>query len=181
MQSRSLEILVGFFVCLGVAAIFLLTFRVASLNSVGHGGTYRVKAEFDTIGSLATGASVKLAGVKIGRVRSIGIDPKTFQAAVTLEIENSQSDIPDDSTAKILTAGLLGEQYVGIEPGGDDQSLKDGSTIKYTQSALVLENLIGQMLTSFTQKDNNNQGNSQSQGQNPSPAPAPANPAPKSK
>jgi phospholipid/cholesterol/gamma-HCH transport system substrate-binding protein len=173
MQSRALEILVGFFVCLGVAAVFLLTFRVASLNTVGGGSSYQVTADFDSIGSLAPGASVKLAGVKIGRVKSIGIDSKTFQAVVTLEIEGSQSNIPDDSTAKILTAGLLGEQYVGIEPGGDDQSLKNGSQIKFTQSALVLENLIGQFLTSFAQKDNN-QGNPQNQqNQNAAPAPAP--------
>lgn len=178
MQSRALEILVGFFVCLGVAAIFLLTFRVASLNTVGGGSSYQVTADFDSIGSLAPGASVKLAGVKIGRVKAIGIDPKTFQAVVTLEIEGSQSNIPADSTAKILTAGLLGEQYVGIEPGGDDQSLKNGSQIKFTQSALVLENLIGQFLTSFAQKDNNSQGSSQNQSPNQNSAPAPA---PKSK
>jgi phospholipid/cholesterol/gamma-HCH transport system substrate-binding protein len=172
MQSRALEILVGFFVCLGVAAVFLLTFRVASLNTVGGGNSYQVTADFDSIGSLAPGASVKLAGVKIGRVKSIGIDSKSFQAVVTLEIDGSQSNIPVDSTAKILTAGLLGEQYVGIEPGGDDQSLKNGSQIKFTQSALVLENLIGQFLTSFAQKDNN-QGNQQNQNQNAAPAPAP--------
>jgi phospholipid/cholesterol/gamma-HCH transport system substrate-binding protein len=176
MQSRALEVLVGFFVCLGVAAIFLLTFRVASLNSVGSGsGSYRVTADFDNIGSLAPGASVKMAGVRIGRVRSIGIDPKSFQAVVTLEIDGSYSNIPDDSTAKILTAGLLGEQYVGVEPGGDDQALKNGDQVKFTQSALVLENLIGQFLTSFTQKDNS-QGSPQNQNpaqQPPAPAPAP--------
>jgi phospholipid/cholesterol/gamma-HCH transport system substrate-binding protein len=182
MQSRALEILVGFFVCLGVAAVFLLTFSVASLNTTGAGG-YQVTAEFDTIGSLAPGASVKLAGVKIGRVRSIAIDPKTFQAVVTLEIQGSHANIPDDSTAKILTAGLLGEQYVGLEPGGDDQSLKNGSQIKFTQSAMVLENLIGQFLTSFTQKDSNSQNQGQNQGtpQNQNSAPQAPAPAPKSK
>ncbi len=154
MQSRTLEILVGFFVCLGVAAIFLLTFRVASLDTVGTGSNnYRVIARFDTIGGLANGASVRMAGVKIGRVKGISIDPKTFQAVTTMEIEGSQSNIPEDSTAKILTSGLLGEQYVGLEPGGDDQVLKNGDEIKFTQSAFVLENLIGQMLTSITQKD----------------------------
>ena len=175
MQSRALEILVGFFVCLGVAAIFLLTFRVASLDTVGSGSNnYKVTARFDTIGGLAMGASVRMAGVKIGRVKGISIDPASFQAVTTLEIEGSQSNIPQDSTAKILTSGLLGEQYVGLEPGGDDKPLKNGDEIKFTQSAFVLENLIGQFLTSMTQKDNNS-----SQSQNAA-QPAPAA-APKSK
>ncbi len=175
MQSRALEILVGFFVCLGVAAIFLLTFRVASLDTVGTGSNnYKVTARFDTIGGLAMGASVRMAGVKIGRVKGISIDPTSFQAVTTLEIEGSQSNIPQDSTAKILTSGLLGEQYVGLEPGGDDKPLKNGDEIKFTQSAFVLENLIGQFLTSMTQKDNNS-----SQSQNAA-QPAPAA-APKSK
>jgi len=178
MQSRTLEILVGFFVCLGVAAIFLLTFRVASLDTVGAGGkTYQVTAKFDTIGGLAVGASVRMAGVKIGRVKGIGIDPKSFQAVTTLEIDGRQSNIPVDSTAKILTSGLLGEQYIGLEPGGDDNSLKNGDELKFTQSAFVLENLIGQFLTSMTQKDNskdNNQGSAPPQsGGQAQPAPAP--------
>jgi phospholipid/cholesterol/gamma-HCH transport system substrate-binding protein len=152
MQSRALEILVGLFVCLGVAAVFILTFRVASLNTVGpSGSSYTVTAKFDTIGSLAPGASVKLAGVKIGRVRSIGIDPNTFQAVVKLQIDSSYNNIPRDSGAKILTAGLLGEQYVSIDPGGAEQSLKDGDEIKFTQSAFVLENIIGQFLVNMTQ------------------------------
>ncbi|MFX8949729.1 MlaD family protein, partial [Acinetobacter baumannii] len=89
----------------------------------------------------------------IGRVRSIAIDPQTFQAVVKLEIDGSHNNIPQDSDAKILTSGLLGEQYIGITPGGDDQPLKDGDEIKFTQSALVLENLIGQFLTSVTSKE----------------------------
>lgn len=174
MQSRTLEILVGFFVCLGVAAIFLLTFRVASLDTVGTGSNnYRITARFDTIGGLATGASVRMAGVKIGRVKGITIDPSSFQAVTTLEIDGRQSNIPQDSTAKILTSGLLGEQYVGLEPGGDDKTLRNGDEIKFTQSAFVLENLIGQFLTSMTQKDNN-QGSSQPQNAaQPAPTPAP--------
>ena len=175
MQSRALEILVGFFVCLGVAAIFLLTFRVASLDTVGSGGNnYRVTAKFDTIGGLAVGASVRMAGVRIGRVKGISIDPKSFQAVTTLEIDGRQSNIPEDSTAKILTSGLLGEQYVGLEPGGDDKPLKNGDEIKFTQSAFVLENLIGQFLTSMTQKDSSpksDQGSTQNQNTAPPPAP----------
>ncbi|MFA5939031.1 MAG: outer membrane lipid asymmetry maintenance protein MlaD [Sinimarinibacterium sp.] len=148
MQSKALEILVGLFVCLGVAAVFVLTFRVASLESVGNGDTYAVSAKFGNIGGLKAGSAVTLAGVKIGRVRSIGIDPATFEAQVQLDIAARYDRIPEDSSAKILTAGLLGEQYIGLEPGGLDEYLKDGGTLELTQGALVLENLIGQFLSS---------------------------------
>jgi phospholipid/cholesterol/gamma-HCH transport system substrate-binding protein len=147
MQSRALEILVGFFVCLGVAAVFVLTFRVASLDTVGNGdAVYRVSGLFQNIGGLKSGAAVSMAGVKIGRVRDIAIDPKSFEARVTMDISKQYDKIPEDSSAKILTSGLLGEQYIGLEPGGMDDYLKDGSEITLTQSALVLENLIGQFL-----------------------------------
>lgn len=145
--------LVGFFVCLGVAAVFVLTFRVASVNSVGSGGTYTVTADFDNIGSLSPGTSVKLAGVRIGSVTGIRIDPKTFQAVVSMTISDKHNDIPTDSAAKILTAGLLGEQYVGIDPGGAPDSLKNGNHIMFTQSAFILENVIGQFLVNMTQKN----------------------------
>jgi phospholipid/cholesterol/gamma-HCH transport system substrate-binding protein len=166
MQSRALEILVGFFVCLGVAAIFILTLRVASTDTISSGkNDYHVTAKFDTIGGLARGASVRMSGVKIGRVTSISIDPNTFQAVTNLEIEASQSHIPEDSVAKILTSGLLGEQYVGLEPGGDDKPLKNGDEIKFTQSAFVLENLIGQFLTSMTEKSGKSSSQDGSQDQ----------------
>lgn len=148
MQSKALEILVGFFFALGVGAIFILTFRVASLNSVGAGESYRVTAAFENIGGLKYGAAVTLAGVRIGRVREIVIDPATFEAKVTLEISNEYSNIPKDTGANIFTAGLLGEQYIGLAPGGDEETLADGDEIMFTQSALVLENLIGQFLVS---------------------------------
>ncbi|TDU26833.1 phospholipid/cholesterol/gamma-HCH transport system substrate-binding protein [Panacagrimonas perspica] len=158
MQSRALEMLVGLFVCLGVAAVFVLTFRVASLDTVGGAGsTYRVVASFENIGGLKQGSAVTMAGVKIGRVRDIVIDPNTYEANVTLELSNTYNTIPEDSNAKILTAGLLGEQYVGIEVGGADEPLKDGSKLKLTQSALVLENLIGQFLSSQGDKKGDTQ------------------------
>lgn len=153
MQSRALELVVGFFFCLGVAAVFVLTFRVASLNTVSGGeGTYRVTAMFDNIGGLKSGSKVTLSGVSIGRVRDITIDRQTFEARVTVEISKAYNNIPKDSNAKILTAGLLGDQYLGIEAGGDPASLKDGDQIKFTQDALVLENIIGQVLVSKTQE-----------------------------
>ncbi|TAM09781.1 MAG: outer membrane lipid asymmetry maintenance protein MlaD [Nevskiaceae bacterium] len=169
MQSRALEILVGFFVCLGVAAIFVLTFRVASTDNIGGGGGYTLTADFSNIGSLSPGASVKLAGVRIGSVTGISIDPKTFQAVVAMRISDQHRDIPDDSAAKILTAGLLGEQYVGLEPGGSLDALKDGGRIQFTQSAFVLENVIGQFLTGMVQKGSQSSGS-------PGAAPAPATP-----
>ncbi len=154
MQSRALEILVGFFVCLGVAAIFVLTFRVASLDSYGDGDTYRVTAKFANIGGLKSGSAVTVAGVKVGRVDAIQIEPATFQAVVSLDIAKSYDKIPEDSSAKILTAGLLGEQYIGLEPGGLDEYLTDGSELTLTQGALVLENLIGQFLSSNNDGEN---------------------------
>ncbi len=185
MQSRALEMLVGLFVCLGVAAVFVLTFRVASLDTVGgSGSTYRVIASFENIGGLKQGSAVTMAGVKIGRVRDIVIDPNTFEANVTLELSNTYNTIPDDSNAKILTAGLLGEQYVGIEVGGADEPLKDGSKLKLTQSALVLENLIGQFLSSQGDKKGDTQladaigklADSLGSKNSPAPSPAPATP-----
>lgn len=158
MQSRALEMLVGLFVCLGVAAVFVMTFRVASLDTVGGSGqTYKVVASFDNIGGLKPGSAVTMAGVKIGRVRDIAINADTFEADVMLELSDSYANIPEDSNAKILTAGLLGEQYIGIEAGGADESLQDGSKLKLTQSALVLENLIGQFLSSQGSDDGNAQ------------------------
>ena len=149
MQSRALEILVGFFVCLGIAAVFVMTFRVASLDTVGgKEGTYRVSGTFENIGGLKVGSSVTMAGVKVGRVQSISIDPSTFKARVSLDLSNTYNKIPEDTSAKILTSGLLGDQYIGLEPGGMDDYLKDGSELTLTQSALVLENLIGQFVSS---------------------------------
>jgi phospholipid/cholesterol/gamma-HCH transport system substrate-binding protein len=171
-----MEMLVGLFFCLGVGAIFILTFRVASLSSVGPGKAYHVTATFENIGGLKRGAAVTIAGVRIGRVRNITVDPSSFEAKVTLELSNQYDNIPVDSNAKILTAGLLGEQYIGLEPGGDEKSLKDGDTIKFTQSAFVLENIIGQVLVSMTNKggkkdDNAAPAPAQAPAQTPTPAP----------
>lgn len=177
MHSRALEVVVGMFVCLGVAAIFVLTFRVASANTVSGGATFSVHAEFENIGSLSAGASVKLAGVRIGRVTGISIDPTTFDADVRMSIAAEHNNIPTDSSAKILTAGLLGEQYVGIEPGGSEQNLKNGDQMKFTQSAFILENLLGQLLVSMSgNKSNEGQSggggnNAPAGGQTAAPAP----------
>jgi phospholipid/cholesterol/gamma-HCH transport system substrate-binding protein len=146
MQTKALELLVGAFFALGVAAVFIMTFRVASVSGVGEGKGYSVTADFENIGGLRIGAAVTLAGVRVGRVRDIVIEPTTFEARVHMRIANEYGNLPKDTSAAILTAGLLGEQYIGLSPGGEEEALADGDAIKFTQSALVLENLIGQFV-----------------------------------
>jgi phospholipid/cholesterol/gamma-HCH transport system substrate-binding protein len=147
MSKKGIEALVGFFVLLGLLALVFLALKAANLGSFNGEKGYAVTALFDNIGGLKPRAPVRSAGVSVGRVKSIGLDPKTFQGVVTLEIHNGVM-FPKDSSAKILTAGLLGDQYVGIEPGADDKNLEPGAVITQTQSAVVLENLIGQFLFS---------------------------------
>lgn len=153
MQTKALELLVGLFFTLGVAAVFIMTFRVASLDAGSANDSFAVTADFENIGGLKPGAAVTLAGVRIGRVRSIVIDPTTFEARVTMRIEKAYDNIPKDSSASIFTAGLLGEQYIGLSPGGEDDTLREGDAIKFTQSALVLENLIGQFVAGMASGD----------------------------
>lgn len=145
MGRKGIESLVGVFVLLGIVAIFYLALKAANLASFNTGETYTLTAKFDNIGGLKVRAPVRSAGVTVGRVASITLDTRTYQGLVTLEIQKSV-EFPADTSAKILTAGLLGDQYIGLEPGGDDKMLKNGDTIKMTQSAVVLENLIGQFL-----------------------------------
>jgi phospholipid/cholesterol/gamma-HCH transport system substrate-binding protein len=147
MGKKSIETLVGAFVLLGMLGLVFLALKAANLGNVGGGDTYSVQARFDNIGGLKPRAPVRAAGVTVGRVKSIALDAKTFQGVVTMDIEKTYA-FPKDTAAKILTAGLLGDQYIGLEPGGDDQNLVAGNTIAQTQSAVVLENLIGQFLTS---------------------------------
>ncbi len=146
MGKRSIEILVGLFVLLGMLGLVFLALQAANLGQVGGGDTYAVQARFDNIGGLKVRAPVRSAGVTVGRVTAISLDGKTFQGVVTMQIDRA-FQFPKDSAAKILTAGLLGDQYVGMEPGGDDANLAPGETVAQTQSAVVLENLIGQFLT----------------------------------
>ncbi len=145
MTRRGIEVLVGVFVLLGFVAIGYLALKAANLAAMTVGETYFVTARFDNIGGLKPRAPVKSAGVTVGRVASITLDPQTFQGLVTLELEKRVS-FPKDTSASILTAGLLGDQYVGLNPGGDDKNLAAGDTIRQTQSAVVLENLISQFL-----------------------------------
>ena len=147
MNRRALDIWVGFFVALGFAAIMFLALRVASSATLAAADGYEVKAKFDNIGGLKVRAPVKSAGVVVGRVAGIRFDNQSFEAVVTMNVDKRYS-FPKDTAAKILTSGLLGEQYVGLSAGGDTANLKDGDTLKITQSAIVLESLISQFLYS---------------------------------
>ena len=145
MERSKSDVWVGLFVLIGGAAILFLALQSANLLSISFQPTYRVVAKFDNIGGLKRQAAVKSAGVVVGRVEDIAFDDKSFQARVTLALENRYA-FPKDSSLKILTSGLLGEQYVGVEAGADEKNLAPGDTISATQSAVVLENLIGQFL-----------------------------------
>lgn len=153
MQIRTLEIGVGLFLLAGLLALLLLALRVSGLSVGSAGETYKVYAHFDNIAGLTVRAKVTMAGVTIGRVTAIDLDRDSYTGRVTMELEKKVDNLPTDSTASILTAGLLGEKYIGISVGGEDQLLKDGSTIRDTQSALVLEDLIGKFLLNTVNKD----------------------------
>ena len=145
MQSSKNDVWVGLFVLIGAAAILFLALQSANLLSLNFQKTYTVTARFDNIGGLKPQTAIKSAGVVVGRVESITFDDKNFQASVTLSLQNRYS-FPKDSSLKILTSGLLGEQYIGIEAGAEEKNLQQGDVIISTQSAVVLENLIGQFL-----------------------------------
>lgn len=147
MEQSKNDVWVGLFVLLGAAALLFLALQSANLLSLNFDSTYKVVAKFDNIGGLKPRAAVKGAGVVVGRVESITFDDKSYQAKVTLEMQ-SRYNFPKDSSLKILTAGLLGEQYIGVEAGAEEKSLAAGDTITQTQSAVVLENLISQFLYS---------------------------------
>ena len=147
MQRKSLDVWVGLFVLLGAIALIFLALKAGNMSSFSFGPSYTLIARFDNIGGLKPRAPVKSAGVVVGRVERIGFDDKNFQALVTLRLQG-EYQFPSDSSAKILTSGLLGEQYIGLEPGGDIKNFNDGGRIKSTQSAIVLENLISQFLFS---------------------------------
>lgn len=145
MGKKSIEILVGAFVLLGIIGVLFLSLKAANLGSFSSGDTYTLMAKFDNIGGLKVRAPVRSAGVTVGRVVSITLDAKTFQGVVRLDMQR-EVQFPSDSSARILTSGLLGDQYIGLEPGAQEKSLAAGDTITQTQSAVVLESLISQFL-----------------------------------
>lgn len=147
-RVRLTEILVGAFMALGFVALFFLAMRASNLSTAAGGEGYLLTARFDNIGSLKVRAPVSMAGVRLGRVEAIEFDQENYQAVVRMRIEDRYDQLPADTFANIYTAGLLGEQYIGLDPGASPQMLGDGDRIEYTQSALVLEQMIGQFLLS---------------------------------
>lgn len=145
-QTRSVEIGTGLFVLLGMSSLFFLTTQTTGGDDFKAESVYTVEARFENIGSLRTRAPVTISGVTIGRVTDVSFDPVSLEAVVKFVIDGKYDQIPDDSDASILTSGILGSQYIGLQAGGSDMYLEDGSEILFTQSAIVLENLIGKFL-----------------------------------
>ncbi len=151
-NSRTLELMVGLFVALGMAALLMLSLKVSNLSSLWGSNEYEVSAYFSNVGGLKVKSPVKLGGVKIGSISEINYDDSKYQALVKMKINARYTKIPQDTSAVIYTAGLLGEQYIGLEPGGDEQFLKNGSRVSLTQSAVILEQLISRVLYQFAEK-----------------------------
>ena len=148
MTSRKIEVLVGLFVAAAIAAFFMLAMSVSNMSSYGTGDSYELNARFDNIGGLKVRSPVSAGGVTIGRVTGIQYNNDSYEAIVSMLIEEQYNKFPVDTAASILTSGLLGEQFIGFEPGAEEDFLKDGDVIDLTQSALVLEQIIGQFLYS---------------------------------
>jgi len=155
MNNRAIEIGVGLFVAAGIAALFMLAMQVSNLSTIvsGDDDSYIISATFENVGGLKERAPVTVSGVRIGRVDSIDYDLEAYEAVVTLRIGNAFDRFPEDTAASIFTSGLLGEQYIALEPGGSLENLEEGDRIQLTQSALVLEQIIGQFLYNVANKD----------------------------
>lgn len=148
MQKRNTEITVGMFVAAGIVAIFVLAMKVSNFTNFNDDAGYQVVAEFGNIGGLKVRSPVTMAGVRVGRVSDITLDSDTYNAKVTLDLYSQFNTLPTDTAASIFTAGLLGEQYIALEAGAEEEFLKDGDVLHLTQPALVLEQVIGQFLFS---------------------------------
>lgn len=153
MQKKSTEITVGIFVAMGLAALFVLAMKVSNLAEFTDEQGYLVTAEFENIGGLKVRSPVTMAGVRVGRVANIDLNPQSYNAKVTMNLYGQFDMIPIDSSASIYTAGLLGEQYIGMEAGAEEEFLQDGSVLHLTQSAMVLEQVIGKFLFSKAEGD----------------------------
>lgn len=153
MNSRKTEISVGLFVLLGIAALAMLAMKVSNISETSDSDSYQITARFDNVGGLKVRSPIRMGGVLIGRVSQIALDEKYLSPVVTLSIFNQYNKLPTETSAAILTAGLLGEQYLSLSPGGDDEFLVAGDQIEDTQSALVIEELIGQFLFSGRSDD----------------------------
>jgi phospholipid/cholesterol/gamma-HCH transport system substrate-binding protein len=161
-STRTVEISTGLFVLLGFAALWFLVTQITNRELSIDGNSYRVEARFENIGSLKVGAAVSMAGVSIGRVESIVFDQDLYKAVVQMRINSKYDRIPSDSDASIMTAGLLGGQYIGITPGGSEEYLRNGDRIEFVQDALVLENLINQLVATFSRNQGSNDSEEES-------------------
>ena len=148
MNTRTLEIAVGLFVAAGLAALFMLAMKVSNLATYGGEEGYLVSASFDNIGGLKVRSPVSASGVRVGQVVDISYDAEGYEARVSMSIEPQYDKFPIDTAASVLTSGLLGEQFIGLQPGAEEEYLQAGSEIELTQSALVLEQIVGQFLYS---------------------------------
>ena len=167
MKTRTVEIVVGLFLLAGILSLVMLAFQVSGLaNVVGRNG-YEVKADFDNIGDLRIHAPVSIGGVHVGEVMGIQLNPSTFKAVVTMHIDPNQNAIPTDSSASIFTEGLLGSNYISLTPGFSDTNLKNGDKIQTTHSALILENLIGQLMYKIGSGSDSNDSSKSSSNSNP--------------
>ena len=151
--TRTVEFSTGLFVLLGFAALFFLVTQITNRELATNGKSYGIVALFENIGSLKPGAAVSMAGVTVGRVENISYDQQQYKAVVRMRINSQFDRIPKDSDASIMTSGLLGGQYIGITPGGDEQYLNQGDRIEFVQDAFVLENLINQLASTFLRRD----------------------------
>jgi len=152
MHSRTVQIWVGLFVVVGMASLLMLSMKVSNISAFTETEGYEVTAHFENIGGLKIKSPITMAGVVVGRVTDIGFDSESFEAVVTLKIQHQYNNLPEDTSASIFTAGLLGEQYIGLDAGGAEESLKAGDELQLTQSAIVLEQIIGQFLVSQADK-----------------------------
>jgi phospholipid/cholesterol/gamma-HCH transport system substrate-binding protein len=155
-QTRAVEFGTGIFILFGILALFFLATQTTNFQYVS-GDTYSVTAVFQNIGGLKVRAPVSMAGVKIGRVTAIDLDPQRLQAVVTMSIDKKYNQLPEDTAASILTAGLLGEEYIGLSPGASMKYLQNGDRIQFTQSAIILEHLIGQFVSSMGSSGSNSE------------------------
>jgi len=153
MTSRKIEILVGLFVAAAISAFFMLAMNVSNMGTYGNGDNYELRARFENIGGLKVRSPVAAGGVRIGRVTGIQYNSDTYEAVVIMSIDIKYNKFPVDTAASILTSGLLGEQFIGLEPGAEEDYLKNGDEVDLTQSALVLEQIIGQFLYSKADED----------------------------
>ncbi len=153
MSRKTVEVLVGIFMIVGLMGLSVLAFKVSGLTELGNEEHYELKAEFDNIGDLKVRAPVTVSGVTVGRISSIILDEKTFRARVTLLVNKKTTNLPSDTSARILTQGLLGSNYISLTPGFEEKTLKPGGMIQTTHSAVILENLVGQLMFNLKGKE----------------------------